>query len=147
MIGKSWLMNATCRTMFDKFDRRVSLARDTSHCTRLHHLSYTLVTSLMRGTFSRLLFCVARESPGEKFRDVCPRQLYKQAAITPSSCQEISVYLRLFANVVSRSVANFASPELARRELYNINNEAARTAVIICRILLSVLPPYRPPTI
>lgn len=61
----------------------MDLARDTGHCTRLHHPSYISEAR----NFSRLL-SAARDGTGVKDSVMFARQLYKQATITPSSCRK-----------------------------------------------------------
>jgi len=75
------LINDIYRSHVDKFD--VSRAEISGHCTRLHRFAAT--QSPARGTFPNYFF--ARPDWG-KDSVMFARQLYKQAAITPSSCRK-----------------------------------------------------------
>lgn len=71
------------------------------------------------------------------------RQLYKQAAITPSSCREFRALL--FVNAVPPRISR-AHPELPRRApgCLTLTMSRAAAAVIIYHILLCILRTTRP---
>lgn len=69
------------------------------------------------------------------------RQLYKQAAITPSSCREFRALL--FVNAVPPRISR-AHPELPRRAPGCLTLTMSRAAVIIYHILLCILRTTRP---